>query len=321
MNAAYRQLFIFQQLLNGQIVEKSELSSKFNVTDRVIQRDFSQIRQFIDDRQLFYRMQYKRHLHGYVLETTQESVSKQSILLIIKILLASRSLTKSEMNATIDGLLTLVTPTSQQEILPIVRNEQFHYLPVHNNQPLLRIIWQFSQFIIKKQSVKIAYQRQRGEYKNYTILPEAVIFSEYYFYIIAFNPEGKGNRFFRADRIQNYKPTNNKISQSYADRFEDGKLRQQIQYMQPGKQITLQFEFFGIVEAALDRFPNSIVKKWYPDRNSVLIEAKTYDAGAKMWLLSQGSLVKVLGPLSFKTDIKKEISTMLGQYESNSTKN
>lgn len=100
------------------------------------------------------------------------------------------------MNATIDGLLTLVTPTSQQEILPIIRNEQFHSLPVHNNQPLLRIIWQFSQFIIKKQSVKISYQRQRGEYKKYTILPEAVIFSEYYFYIIAFNPEGKGNRFF-----------------------------------------------------------------------------------------------------------------------------
>lgn len=315
MNAAYRQLFIFQQLLSGLVIHKQDLVKRFNVNARVIQRDFSQIRQFIDDQQLFYQMQYKRGLNGYVLETDQDSISKQSILVIIKTLLASRSLTSKEMKTTVSGLLNLATPEEQHEIRPIIQNESFYYLPVHHDQPLLRTIWQFSQFIIKKQAMQITYQRQHGEYKTYIILPESVIFSEYYFYIIAFNPQGKGNRFFRADRIKDYHQINKKITQNYADRFEDGKLRQQIQYMQPGQTITLLFEFSGIVEAALDRFPNSVVKKRDSVRHCVLIEAKTYDTGAKMWLLSQGNLVNVLKPTKLRDEIRDELRAMLHKYE------
>ncbi|KRL53523.1 helix-turn-helix transcriptional regulator [Furfurilactobacillus rossiae] len=273
-----------------------------------------QIRDFIDYQQLFYHMQYKRSLGGYVLEITQDNVSKQAILLIIKILLASRSLTKQELTTTINGLLNLTTPSDQQEIRPIIRNEQFYYVPVHHGQPLLRTIWAFSQFITKKQAVDIDYQRQHGECKHYTILPEAVIFSEYYFYIISYSPEGNGDRFFRADRIRNFHQAPVKITQSYADRFEDGELRQHIQYMQPGKKITLQFEYWGIVEAALDRFPNAIIKARYPEKDSVLIEAEAYDAEAKMWLLSQGNLVKVISPISFKKIIVREINTTLIKY-------
>lgn len=45
MNAAYRQLTIFQNLMNGQLVTKSELVTQFAVNPRVIQRDFSQLKQ------------------------------------------------------------------------------------------------------------------------------------------------------------------------------------------------------------------------------------------------------------------------------------
>ena len=36
MNAAYRQLYIFQQLLSNHVVVKAQLATKFAVTPRVI---------------------------------------------------------------------------------------------------------------------------------------------------------------------------------------------------------------------------------------------------------------------------------------------
>ncbi|ETY74601.1 hypothetical protein LFAB_06320 [Lactiplantibacillus fabifermentans T30PCM01] len=315
MNAAYRQLFIFQQLLTGQLVQKGTLVRKFDVDPRVIQRDFSQIRQFITDQQLFYTMQYSRQRGGYTLATTQDSVSKQAILLIIKILLASRSLTTTEMQTTVNGLLALTPPRDQEAIRPIIKNETFHYVPLHHQQPLLQTIWQFSQFIIKKQTVTMEYQRQHGDYKRYTILPAAVIFSEYYFYVIAYSAEGHGNRFFRADRIRNYHETSTTIVRSRGERVEDGNLRQYVHYMQPGPKVELSFEFSGIVEAALDRFPKATVTARHPEQDSVTIKATASIAGAKMWLLSQGAKVKVLTPPSLVKTMADEIRAMAQQYE------
>ena len=116
-------------------------------------------------------------------------------------MLASRSLTKSG-DQTITGLLKLIKPADRQAIEPIIKNEQFHYIPVHHQKPLLQLIWQFSQLILKKQTITIHYQRQHGEIVERTILPEAIICSEYYYYLISYNAKYQSNLFYRIDRIQ-----------------------------------------------------------------------------------------------------------------------
>lgn len=314
MNAAYRQLYIFQQLLSDHVVVKAQLATQFAVTPRVIQSDLSQLRTFIHEQQLFYELTYHRQLGGYRLDITQDTISKQAILVLIKVLLASRSLTKNETNQTIDSLLNLIPKPEQREILPIIKNEQFHYRPVTHGKPLLTLIWQFSQFIEHHTTVSIRYQNQLGQINQRTILPQAIIFSEYYFYVVAYSKTYQANRFFRLDRIQTYGPTQDRLTRSRAERFEDGQLRQYIHYMQPGEKMTIQFEFRGIVEAALDRFPTATIKARYPERHSVLIEADVFDKGAKMWLLSQGALVTVVGPETFVTDIHNELIASLKHY-------
>jgi len=311
MNAAYRQLTIFQSLMNGQLITKSELVAQFAVNPRVIQRDFSQLKQFIADQQLPYQLAYHRGLGGYQLTSQQDDLSKQTILVLIKVLLASRSLTKIELDQTITGLLKLIKPADRQAIEPIIKNEQFHYIPVHHQKPLLQLIWQFSQLILKKQTITIHYQRQHGEIVERTILPEAIICSEYYYYLISYNAKYQSNLFYRIDRIQDWHLADEVISRTYAQRFEDGPLRQNTHYMQPGKLTTIQFEFWGIVEAALDRFPNATIKARYPKRGSVLIETEAYDRGALMWLFSQGPLVKVVAPTDFVAMVKASLNESL----------
>lgn len=314
MNAAYRQLYIFQQLLSDHVVVKEQLANQFAVTPRVIQSDLSQLKSFIHEQQLFYELTYHRRLGGYRLDVTQDSISKQAILVLIKVLLASRSLTKTETDQTINSLLNLIPKPEQREILPIIKNERFHYRPVTHGKPLLTLIWQFSQFIEHHVTVDIRYRNQLDQVNQRTILPQAIIFSEYYFYVVAYSKTYRANRFFRLDRIQAYTPSQERLTRSRAQRFEDGELRQYIHYMQPGEKMTIQFEFRGIVEAALDRFPTATLKARYPERHSVLIEADVFDKGAKMWLLSQGALVTVTSPAKLVTDISETLRQALQNY-------
>lgn len=83
--------------------------------------------------------------------------------------------------------------------------------------------------------------------------------------------------------------------------------------MYSGKEITFTFRFWGIIEAALDKLPDSKVIKEYDD-NSVLIEATACDTGVIVWLLSQGSNVQVFSPPFFVEKVKKEILNMKKRY-------
>lgn len=316
MNSAYRQLYIFQSLLTNHILNKSNLADHFDVTERAIQRDFSQIKQFIFDQQLPYQLTYSRKQSGYQLTTTQDQLSKQTVLLLIKILLASRSLNKTELNATITSLLATLPHTEQAEVQPIIKNEFFYYQPLRHQQDLIALIWQLSRFIAHQTTIDIDYRNSKNHTETRTILPQTIIFSEYYFYVVAYSAKYQTNRYFRLDRIFNYHLSKQKIHRSRAEHVSGGQLRQVVQFMQPGEKVTIQFEFSGVVEAALDRFPTARVITAKSSSHTVLIETEVVDNGAIMWLLSQGPLVKVISPASFVQQIRESLAKTLKQYSS-----
>lgn len=314
MNAAYRQLYIFQLLISDHVINKQTVATHFNVTARAIQRDISQIKDFITDQQLPYQLIYSRQLDGYQLLTAQDQISKLVILVLIKIVLASRSLNQVELHNTVTSLLSLITKDEQAEIKPIIKNELFHYQSVHHQQPLLKLIWTISQLIGTQQTIDIDYRNSHNQTETRTILPQAIIFSEFYFYVVAYSAKYQANRFFRLDRIFDYRIATQKIHRSRSERVSDGELRQYIHYMQPGEKITIRFEFSGIVEAALDRFPTAKVITAESTSTKVLIEAEVFDTGAMMWLLSQGPRVRVVSPDSFVRKMRESLVETLKQY-------
>ncbi|MBO6147872.1 MAG: WYL domain-containing protein, partial [Lachnospiraceae bacterium] len=73
------------------------------------------------------------------------------------------------------------------------------------------------------------------------------------------------------------------------------------------------FEFNGpSVQAVLDRIPTAKVIDRQEGRH--IIEASVFGDGIKMFLLSQGSWVKVISPPDFREEMKKEIEKMLNIY-------
>ncbi|GEO69240.1 helix-turn-helix transcriptional regulator [Levilactobacillus acidifarinae] len=313
-NAAYRQLYIFQRLLTNQVVHKTALAQHFGITPRAIQRDISQLRTFIADQWPMYQLTYQSEYQGYTLTLDRSSVSKASLLILIKILLASRSLTTDEMRQTIDGLLALIPQADREVLVPIIKNERYYYTPVHHQQPLLTRIWELSQQILHRQTLTITYERLGHQLVSRTILPESIIFSEYYFYLVAYYPKYKTHLFFRVDRIRHVRVATTTIQRDRTDRFEDGRLRQVIQYMLSGEQTTIRFEYAGSVEAALDRFPTAKVIGQGSTPHTRLIETTAVDQGAKVWLLGQGPMVKVLAPASLVAEMRERIQQMLANY-------
>ena len=67
------------------------------------------------------------------------------------------------------------------------------------------------------------------------------------------------------------------------------------------------------VQAVLDKLPTAKIIERLGDQK-YLIEAETYGDGIKMWLLSQGSWVKVVAPEEFVEEIKEEIKKMSNVY-------
>ena len=146
--------------------------------------------------------------------------------------------------------------------------------------------------------------------------PASVMFTDYYFYLIAFLTEGKTEKpyYFRIDRIRQITVHRKKFATEDTPAFDEGLLRQRSLFMFPGKLQTIRFEFTGpSVQAVLDKLPTAkIIER---DGKKYLIEAEVYGNGIKMWLLSQGTWVKVISPVELVDEIKLELDTMLSLYQ------
>lgn len=63
----------------------------------------------------------------------------------------------------------------------------------------------------------------------------------------------------------------------------------------------------------LDRFPQAVIKKVVKNQYTIF-EIRTFDNGMMRWVLSQGSLVEIISPTSFKEKIIAELTQIQQNY-------
>ena len=145
------------------------------------------------------------------------------------------------------------------------------------------------------------------------IRPVSIIFSEYYFYLIAYINDFESPTVFRIDRIKSFKKVKERFLIPESNRFEDGEFRKRIQFMFLGELIKLKFEFYGPkIEPVLDRLPTATILE--QDFDKYVIEAEVYGKGIVMWLFSQSSSIKVLSPPSLVEEMKDELRRLSNMY-------
>ena len=306
-----RLLYMYSRLVDGKMLYKKEEAQRFGCSLRSIQRDIEDLRSFLHEQNeatgIVQDLVYNQKLGAYQLvPPSRNLLSNEEVFATLKILLESRAFTKKELYPIIDKLIDCCIPkTEQQRVSELIGNEKLLYVEPQHHDKFLKKMWELSGAVREQQEVSITYRRTYGVQVQRTVQPVGIMFSEFYFYLIAFlTPRDKQKvkfeiendpfpTIYRIDRIKGFTVTDKHFAVPYAKRFEEGEFRKRIQFMYGGHLQRLRFYFKGsCYEYILDRLPTAKVLQ--EDEKGTLIEAEVFGKGIDIWLKSQGELIEVV---------------------------
>lgn len=312
-----RVLEIFFRGLRGEDLFVQKLADEYEVSTKSITRSINDLKNFLaDHRELVghTELQYSHQDKCYHLYM-DEFLSSKELFALVEVMIGARAFSKDELLELTGKLRRFTTPEDRQKLNELIRKEIYHYPEIkHDCDSVEDNLWQLVNCINEKREISIDYYRMDRKWVTHRLRPASVLFSDYYFYLIAFLTEGKTEKpyYFRIDRIRQIIVHRKKF---VADTpvFDEGLLRQRSLFMWPGKLQTIRFEFTGpSIQAVLDKLPTAkIIER---DGRKYVIEAEVYGRGIKMWLLSQGAWIKVLAPQDFVEEVINEIDKMKQAY-------
>ena len=297
-NKGFRLLNIYERLNKGEVVCKEELARNFGVSLKTIQRDIDDLRAYLTEAhftEIEATIKYDKAKNGYYLvRLEREWFINEEVLALAKILLESRAFRKDELSELMKKLLMQTSDKDRKTVEDIIHGEYMSYIPPRHNKRLLSLVWNLSAIVKSHKIITFSYTRQDGKKSDKKVKPVAIMFSEFYFYLIAYMAEADKDFpiVFRIDRMEDIKETGEIFSVPYKDKFNDGEFRKRVQFMYTGELKTVTFEYSGVLEAILDRIPTCKILK--EEKGVYTIRAEAYGDGIDMWLRSQGDKVKIL---------------------------
>jgi predicted DNA-binding transcriptional regulator YafY len=300
-----RLLAIYSALAQGSTLSKKELSQRFHITERSVQRDMESLRCFFEEEGVGQDICYDRTAKGYrLISTLPAAFTNSEILAVCKILLESRSMVKEEMIPLLDKLVDCCVPEANKRMVKdLLANEKFLYVEPHHGKPLLPGLWDLGQAVQQHKVLEIQYHKLKGQATvQRTIEPVGLLFSEYYFYLVAFirnidkqkefeNPDDLFPTIYRVDRILSFRETGEHFHPAYTGRFQEGEFRKRVQFMYGGKLEKIRFRYTGpSIEAVLDRLPTAEILS--QDADGWTVEAEVFGKGIEMWMKGQGEMVQ-----------------------------
>lgn len=314
-----RMLEIFFRALRGEAISTKKLAEEYNMSSKSITRDISDIQAFLSNhRELLQNAEliYSSKERAYILNS-DEFLKNKELFALVKIVLGCRCFSKEEILTLIAKLKKFTTIKDKKQFDNLMRKEIYHYHEVKSDCPsVIDNIWKMIRSIEEKKTITITYHKMNRDEVKHKIKPVSIMFSEYYFYLIAYKAEDTEFKpiYFRIDRISAITEHRENFQLERKYDFDEGDLREKNQFMFPGETVKICFEFSGpSLQAILDRLPTAkVVEK---RGNTSIVEAEVNNGrGIIMYLLSQGSWIKVLSPQNLVDEIKKEIEKINTYY-------
>lgn len=315
-----RVMELFFRAMKGESLSAQKLADEYHVSTRSITRDLNDLKIFLSENAEllgYAELVYSSADHCYTLSMDNFLTNKE-LLAVTKVLIGSRAFNNQDLLELIKKLKMNTTAADRKRLEALIQKELYHYNEIGSDCPsVIENLWKITDCIEHKKVITISYHKMSREQVKRRIKPVSVMFSEYYFYLIAYkcDTDTPNNPFyFRIDRIVDITVHRETYSLTTEQNVDEGLLREKSQFMWPGPSRRIQFEFTGpSVQAILDRIPTAkIVNR---QNGKSLIEADVFGSGIKMFLLSQGSWVKVTAPSEFVEEMKEEIEKMKSIYQ------
>ena len=318
-----RLLELFFRGLRGEALSAQKLAEEYGVSKRSVSRDLSDLKAFCaDHRELVghTELEYDYQEKAYRL-SMDEVLTNQELFVLVKMLMDTRALDREEAFALVEKLKRLTTRRDRPILDKLLDKELARYHEVkHDCDSLQDTLWKLADVISRRQEITIHYYRSDRTYNERRVQPLSLMFSEYYFYLIAYRDGDETRRptYYRVDRIKQIIEHRTTFTLRPEEQFDEGLLRERSQFMFPGELRTIRFEYTGpSVQAVLDRLPASRILR--QEKGKYLLEAEVYGDGIKMWLYSQGPWVRVVSPASYVEEVRRDLEGMLRQYSENET--
>ncbi|MBO5373171.1 MAG: WYL domain-containing protein [Lachnospiraceae bacterium] len=314
-----RVLELFFRALKGENLCVRELAEEYHVSTRSLSRDINELKNFLAERRDMFgnaELEYSNQTKRYHLKLN-EFITNKELLAITKVLIGCRAFNTDDLLVLLRKLKAHTSTEDRRKLDNLIMKEVFWYTSIHFDcNSIIDMVWEITEYIEAKRLITITYHKMDRSLVRRKIKPVSVLFSEYYFYLIAYESEGeeaKIPKYFRIDRIVNIVAHREYFQLQKSQEVDEGSLRNRSQFMFPGKLRRIRFEFSGpSVQAVLDRIPTAKIIDHKEGKD--IIEAEVYGTGIKMFLLSQGSWVKVLSPQDFVEEMREEVNKMLEHY-------
>ena len=314
-----RVLELFFRALKGENLSVKDLAAEYHVSTRSLSRDITSLKMFLADHRDKLgnaELVYSNKTKTYHMEM-DEFITNKELLAITKALIGCRPFSNKDLLTLIGKLKAHTSTEDRHKLDNLIRKELYHYSSIHFDcDSIIDNIWEITEYMEERRYITITYYKMDRTQVKHKIKPVSLLFSEYYYYLIAYECDCETPdipRYFRIDRIVNMVAHREHFKLSKNQEVDEGLLRTRSQFMFPGKLRRIRFEFSGpSVQAILDRIPTAKVvdiRNGHP-----IIEAEVYGDGIKMFLLSQGAWVRVLAPDEFVAEIKEEILKMAALY-------
>lgn len=302
-----RVLSLYDRLSSGKIIYLKDEINATGVSDRSFKRDITELRNYLAEKaadgENRKEIVYDRNRNCYYMTEEKDTLPDyQEIFVIAKILLGSKGLSRIEMNQVVEYLLSLCSDESKRkEIKKCLANELINYQGPNHGKNLICMVWKLAQAVKYQNRLEIKYIRLEGQQEVKRIIePVGVMFSEYYFYLMAYIKgvrKEKGKKLnptiYRIDRLQDVKILDDRFNIPYSEKFEEQKFRDSAPLMFGGNIHRLEFWYSGpSLEAVLDRVPTAKVIK--EENGQWLLSAEVIGEGAEIWLRGQGNNIEML---------------------------
>lgn len=301
-----RMLNIYLRLLNCQEVNRKKLAIEYQISERSIHRDISDLRNFLLSTNNMLEIIYDVNSNSYLLKNEDnQKLSDSEIFAVCKILLDSRAFLKGEMSDIINKLVKQCVPkNSYLKIVKLLENEKFHYIELQHKKSYIQSLWELGDAIQNQLKIELQYIKTNNETVKRVLCPVGIMFSEYYFYLLGYIEKIDKDKYFqnkddifptiyRIDRIKNFKILEEHFPVPYKNKFEEGEFRKKVHFMTGGRLKRIKFKYKGkSLEAVLDKIPTAQVIEEFED--GYLISAEIFGEGINRWILGQGTDVEIL---------------------------
>lgn len=163
MDKVTRMLFLYQHLLRGEYISKSQYVIEYQITGRSFDRDIQDMRLFLSESFSNLELIYDEEWDRYRLKNLplKQEIDIGECFILSKLLMDSYLLRTDDQSEILHILLSLLTPSSREQILPVLRRAPEP--PVCLDRVSVKLVKDLLFSIERKEKISLQFGKESRE--------------------------------------------------------------------------------------------------------------------------------------------------------------